>query len=94
LWEVNYFTAPWPIAGDSCIAEEINSVRRQLDPLWAQDASLSSYYRSVVVHQVNNIEGLTDSRDIEDAIESGTRRALDEDARRQETLVRDAFVEE
>jgi hypothetical protein len=32
--------------------------------------------------------------DIEDAIERGTRRALDEDARRQETLVRDAFVDE
>jgi hypothetical protein len=37
---------------------------------------------------------LTDSRDIQDAIERGTRRALDEDARKQETLVRDAFVEE
>lgn len=50
--------------------------------------------RSVVIHQTNNIEGVADSAHIEDAIERGTRRALDEDARRQETLVRDAFVDE
>jgi hypothetical protein len=48
----------------------------------------------VVIHQTNNIEGVADSAHIEDAIERGTRRALDEDARRQETLVRDAFVDE